>query len=269
MILNFSDRIFLLVLTYHLSPFVINSSVLLPFVHLDWLRSTIVVGSILPDRICDPLGHCVSLPLRWCLHCWCLSRRLMRIPAFLQEIRMLTYTTDRGFRSVWLYNWFSQALGMSDYTADNLSTAVPPVYLLLWVSNINYADMWYDARSLALLLDFANLSGTVKVTSLSQTGHASAGNMHSYDVHVAHMCGSTPVDIEYYSPENGRISRKKGWLEHDPFLLKWSLSRWHLNFRRCTWHKLFILVHFSPRTVSCIPPHVNVSISTFKVISIQ
>ena len=54
--------------------------------------------------------------------------------------------------------------------------------------------MWYDARSLALLLDFANLSGTVKVTALSQTGHASAGNMHSYDVHVAHMCGSTPVD---------------------------------------------------------------------------
>ena len=55
--------------------------------------------------------------------------------------------------------------------------------------------MWYDTRSLALLLDFANLSGTVKVTALSQTGHASAGNMHSYDVHVAHMCGSTLVDI--------------------------------------------------------------------------
>ena len=54
--------------------------------------------------------------------------------------------------------------------------------------------MWYDARTLTLLLDFANLSGTVKVTALSQTGQASAGNMHSYDVHVAHMCGSTPVD---------------------------------------------------------------------------
>ena len=55
--------------------------------------------------------------------------------------------------------------------------------------------MWYDARTLTLLLDFANLSGTVKVTALSQTGQASAGNMYSYDVHVAHMCGSTPVDI--------------------------------------------------------------------------
>ena len=57
--------------------------------------------------------------------------------------------------------------------------------------------MWYDARTLTLLLDFANLSGTVKVTALSQTGQASAGNMHSYDVHVAHMCGSTPVDNHY------------------------------------------------------------------------
>ena len=57
--------------------------------------------------------------------------------------------------------------------------------------------MWYDARTLTLLLDFANLSGTVKVTALSQTGQASAGNMHSYDVHVAHMCGSTPVDNIY------------------------------------------------------------------------
>ena len=56
--------------------------------------------------------------------------------------------------------------------------------------------MWYDARSLALLLDFTNLSGTVKVTALSQTGHASAGDMHSYDVHVAHMCGSTSVDTK-------------------------------------------------------------------------
>ena len=57
--------------------------------------------------------------------------------------------------------------------------------------------MWYDARSLALLLDFTNLSSTVKVTALSQTGHTSAGNMHSYDVHVAHMCGSSPVDSKY------------------------------------------------------------------------
>ena len=57
--------------------------------------------------------------------------------------------------------------------------------------------MWYDARTLTLLLDFANLSGTVKVTALSQTGQASAGNMHSYDVHVAHMCGSTPVDTPH------------------------------------------------------------------------
>ena len=70
-------------------------------------------------------------------------------------------------------------------------------------------------------------------------------------------------------PKTNEYPLKNGWLEHDPFLLKWSLFRWHLNFRRWTWHKLFILVHFSPRPVSCIPPHVNVSIFTFKVISIQ
>ena len=57
--------------------------------------------------------------------------------------------------------------------------------------------MRYGARSLALPFDFTNLSSTVKVTALSQTGHASAGDMYSYDVHVAHMCGSIPVDTPH------------------------------------------------------------------------
>ena len=85
--------------------------------------------------------------------------------------------------------------------------------------------MWYDARSLALLLDFTNLSGTVKVTALSQTGHASAGNMHSYDVHVAHMCGSTPVDtIDIHIEGN---SQRQGVQRDVVFLAKGAESLHH------------------------------------------